>query len=164
MKLLFAHIFILLFGSKMMAQSTLPIVGIKNIDGKEISTKNLIDTNRLTVISFWASWCKPCMQELDAISDDYDNWLQKSGSKVIAISIDDSRTFTAVKNVVTGRGWPFEAYIDVSQNLKRALNITTVPYTIVIDRKGNIIKKNASYTPGSEAELLHFLIKYAAKK
>lgn len=164
MKLLFVHISILLFSSKMMAQSTLPIVAIKSIDGKEISTKNLIDSNRLTVISFWASWCKPCMQELDAISEDYDNWVQKSGSKVIAISIDDSRTFTAVKNVVTGRGWPFDAYIDVSQNLKRALNITTVPYTIVIDKKGNIIKKNASYTPGSEAELLNFLIKYAAKK
>ena len=164
MKLFFIPIFLLVCNTTLLAQSTLPIVSIKSIDGKEVSTKQFIDSNRLTVISFWASWCKPCMQELDAISDDYDNWVQKTNVQLIAVSIDDSRTSNAVKNVITGRGWPFEAYIDLNQNLKRALNITSVPYTVVLDKKGNIIKKITNYTPGSETELLNFLIKYVAKK
>jgi cytochrome c biogenesis protein CcmG, thiol:disulfide interchange protein DsbE len=146
------------------AQAKLPTLALKDVEGKEVSTSSLIDSNKLTVINFWATWCKPCLQELDAISDDYQNWLSNCNCKVVAISIDDSRTFAGVKNVVAGRGWPFLTYIDMSQQLKRSLNITNVPYTIVIDSKGNIIKKHSGYTTGSEAELLDFLKEYKRKR
>lgn len=145
-------------------QSKIPFVTIKNLEGKDVSTESLIDSNQLTVISFWASWCKPCLQELDAISDEYDNWITTTGSRLITVSIDDSRTFASVKNVLVNRGWPFKSYIDNTQQLKRALNITSVPFTIIIDKAGNIIKKRSGYTAGNEVELLDFLKKYNSKK
>ena len=69
----------------------LPSVSIKSIEGKTINTDGFENQGNPIVISFWATWCKPCAKELNAISEVYDDWQEETGVKVIAVSIDDSR-------------------------------------------------------------------------
>ncbi len=141
------------------AQDILPDVQIKNLRGQDIQTTTLRDSSSLTVISFWATWCKPCRQELEAISDEWDDF-KKTGAKLIAISIDDSRGTGSVQSIANASGWEFKIYLDDNQNLKRALNISAIPYAIVIDKDGKIIRRIQGYNPGEEVELFSYLNSY----
>ena len=108
------------------------------------------------IVSFWATWCKPCRQELEAINDDWDEF-KKTGAKLIAISIDDSRSTGSVQSIANASGWEFNIYLDDNQNLKRALNISAIPYSIVLDKDGKIIRRIQGYNPGEEIELFAYL-------
>lgn len=138
------------------AQDMLPDVQIKNLRSQDIQTASLKDSASITVISFWATWCKPCRQELDAISEDWDNF-KKTGANLLAISIDDSRSTGSVQSIANASGWEFNIYLDDNQNLKRALNISAIPYSIVIDKDGKIIRRIQGYNPGEETELFAYL-------
>jgi len=49
----------------------IPVVTIKNLDGSKVSTSTFTNNGKPIIISFWATWCKPCKKELDNIMDDY---------------------------------------------------------------------------------------------
>lgn len=157
-KLVSLFVFILLVNI-LSAQDVLPDVQIKSLRGQDIQTATLRDSSSLTVISFWATWCKPCRQELEAISDEWDDF-KKTGAKLIAISIDDSRGSGSVQSIANASGWEFKIYLDDNQNLKRALNISAIPYAIVIDKDGKIIRRIQGYNPGEEVELFSYLNSY----
>ncbi len=64
--------------------------------------------------------------------------------------------------MINGKGWNYEVILDDNNDLKRAMNITNVPYTIVV-YKGEIIYEHSNYTPGSEKEMYR-IIKSKVKK
>ena len=90
----------------------LPEVDVKDLTGKMVKSSSLLNTDGLTIIDFWATWCKPCILELDNISDQYPRWQKETGVKIIAISIDDARNAAKVAPFVKGRDWTYEVYID----------------------------------------------------
>ncbi|MFM1858369.1 MAG: Stage sporulation protein [Bacteroidota bacterium] len=139
------------------AQEQLPAVSIKSTSGKEISTQSFLDGNTPVVISFWATWCKPCLQELDAFNDLNETWKKETKARIIAISLDDSRTASGIKKTLGLHDWSFDVFWDENQELKRALNITLIPHTIVVDKKGVIVKRYTAYIPGNEEKILELL-------
>jgi peroxiredoxin len=141
----------------------IPDVQIKKLDGSKISTSDIIKNDgKPVVISFWATWCKPCKKELDAIAEEYENWQKETGVKLIAISIDDSRTSAKVPTDVKSKGWKYEVYLDENQDFKRAMNVNNVPHTFLINGKGEIVWSHNSYSDGDE-EKLYENIKLVAK-
>lgn len=139
------------------AQKKLPNINIRDLQGHIVSSQSLINEEMPVVISFWATWCKPCLTEMASISEVYTEWQEEKSFKFIAVSTDDSRSSSRVKSLVAGKGWPFDFYIDSNQELKRALNINTIPYLIVINKNGEIIYQHSGYTPGDEYELFDFI-------
>ena len=134
-------------------QSGLPKVDIKDLTGKTINTSSLLDGERPVILSFWATWCSPCIKELDAISAYLEDWQDETDVRVIAISIDDSRTSMRVVPLANGRGWEFEVYLDSNGDLKRAMNVVSPPHTFVINTMGEIIYQHTAYAEGDEEEL-----------
>lgn len=135
------------------AQNELPAVKIKALNGQEINFNTLGENSDTAVIvSLWATWCIPCINELEAINDQYEERQKDSPFKLIAISVDDSRTSSRVRPFVKGRGWNFDIYLDVNNDLKRALNINDVPHVLII-RNGKIIYQHNGYIAGNEEEL-----------
>lgn len=137
----------------------LPSVHITDLQGNKVLASDLIDGKSPVVLTFWATWCKPCLQELAALNDEYADWQDETGVKIIAISIDDARSFSRVKSLSRGKDWEFDVYIDDNHNLKRALGINQVPFTCILNKKGEIVWKHSSYTPGSEQEIIEFIRK-----
>lgn len=143
-----------LFIGGIQAQKKLPDVTIKTLSGETISSKDFFNNGKPIIISFWATWCKPCLNELSAFSDEFEDWYEETGVKIIAVSIDDTRASARVKSLVSGKDWPFEVYLDQNQDLKRALNVVNIPHTFVFNGKGEIVWEHTSYNPGNEDEVI----------
>jgi len=145
------------------SQSSLPDVKIRSLTGKELSFSRLTESDTAIIVSLWATWCVPCILELETISDQYKERQNATPFKLIAVSVDDARTASRVKPFVSGRGWPFEIYLDVNNDLKRALNVNDIPHVLII-RNGKIVHQRNGYVPGSENELFSYLGKNENEK
>lgn len=143
---------LLFLGLGLHAQS-LPSVIVKNLQGDNINSNTFDNDGNPIVISFWATWCKPCIKELNTIQDIYEDWEEDSGVKIIAISIDDARNASLVAPFVNGRDWPYEVYIDENSDFKRAMNVVNIPHTFLLDGDKNVVWQHTSYAPGDEEEL-----------
>ena len=137
-------------------------VSIKTLDGKSVETSVIQNDGKPIILSFWATWCKPCNRELNAIKDLYDEWREETGVKLVAISIDDARSASKVKPHVDGNGWEYEVYLDPNQDFKRAMNVVNVPHTFLINGKGEIVWQHTSYVDGSEEGLYELVKKLAS--
>ena len=136
------------------ANSELPAVTLKNISGKTINTSELSNEGKPIIISFFATWCKPCNRELSAISEVYEDWQDETGVKLIAVSIDQAQNINKVKPLVDGNGWPYEVLLDPNSDFKRALGVQMIPFVLIVDGKGKIVYKHNGYTEGAENELI----------
>ncbi len=133
-------------------QNDLPDIKLRSLTGDEVRFNSFGNNDTLLIVSLWATWCVPCIQELEAISEQYEERQKEIPFKLLAVSIDDSRTTQRVKPFVKGKGWPFEIYLDVNSDLKRALNINDVPHVFII-KKGKIVYQHNGYVAGNEEEL-----------
>lgn len=147
--------------SNTIAQNKVPSVEVKKIGGESFNTSTLSNDGKPMIISFWATWCKPCVQELTAISEQYEEWQKETGVKVIAVSTDDSRNMARVQPFVNSRSWDYEIYLDPNGDFKRALNVNNIPHTFLVNGKGEIVWQHNSYTPGDEEELYELVKKLA---
>ncbi len=126
---------------------------IKTLEGKLLDVQEIPQEGKITVISFWATWCSPCKKELDAILDYYDEWKEKYDMELIAVSVDDSRTAAKVPAMVAQRRWPYRILHDFNKEFQVMANVAQIPHTLVIDSKGNIVYEHTGYSPGDELEL-----------
>ena len=135
------------------SQSAIPSVRVQELSGKWIQSDKLATSGKPLIISFWATWCKPCVKELTAIYEKLPDWQKETGVQLIAVSIDDSRSSSKVAPFISGRGWDFKVVLDVNGDFKRALNVINVPHTFLYDGKGSLHWQHTSYAEGDEAEL-----------
>ena len=161
-KILLSMIAMMTMGLAMAQNAKLPDnVTIKNLDGQSVQTSALQNDGKPMIISFWATWRKPCNRELNTIKEVYEDWQEETGVKLIAISIDDARSAGRVKPHVNGNDWPYEVYIDQNQDFKRAMNVVNVPHTFIVNGEGEIVWQHTSFVEGSEDELLEIVKKVA---
>lgn len=132
----------------------LPSVKLRNTEGKTVDTAEINNGGKPVIISFFALWCKPCMKELTAIEEVYEQWQQETGVKLIAISIDDSRSADKVQAETQARGFQWEVLLDTNSDFKRAMNISLIPCTIIIDGQGEVKWQHNAYTDGDEEEII----------
>ena len=131
-----------------------PSLQLKDINGKTVNTANIIKNNgKPVIISFWATWCKPCLRELKAIHEVYADWQDETGVKMIIVSIDQAQDANKVKPLVDGNGWEYEVLLDPNGDFKRAMNVQNVPHVFVLDGKGKIVYNHAGYVDGGEEDI-----------
>ena len=147
----------LLLMTSIVAQAQLPSVQLKDLKGKTINTAKLSNDGKPFIISFFATWCKPCNRELNAIHEVYADWQDETGVKVICVSIDQAQNINKVKPLVDGNGWEYEVLLDPNGDFKRAMNVQNVPHVFVLDGKGKIVYNHAGYVDGGEEDIYNAL-------
>ena len=144
---------ILITASLVAQDRTLPNIKVKTLSGKSINIQSVENDGNPIVISFWATWCKPCKKELNTIAEIYEEWQDETGVKLVAVSIDDARSMSKVAPYINSADWDYEVYLDPNRELARALNVSTVPHTFLLNGKGKIVWEHKGYIDGDEEEL-----------
>ncbi|MBL7831724.1 MAG: TlpA family protein disulfide reductase [Saprospiraceae bacterium] len=149
--------------TSLFAQNALPNIDIKNLEGKTVKIKDLVKSDKITILSFWATWCAPCKKELDAIAENWEEWQSKYNCDLLAITIDDQRSLGKVPAMVKEKSWSFQVFSDSNKQLLNGLSGQSVPFTVVIDKTGNVAFIHNGYTPGDETELEEKIKELSAK-
>ena len=137
-----------------------PNVQLKDINGKTVQTASLANNGgKPVIISFWATWCKPCLRELKAIHEVYADWQDETSVKMYIVSIDQAQDANKVKPLVDGFGWEYEVLLDPNGDFNRAMNVQNVPHVFVINGKGKIVYNHAGYVDGGEEDIREALDK-----
>lgn len=132
----------------------LPSVTLKSIEGKTVNTAKLSNDGKPFVITFFATWCKPCQRELKAIHEVYADWQDETGMKIIAVSIDEGQNVNKVKPLVDASGWEYDVLLDSNGDFKRAMGVGPIPALFIVDGNGKIVDRHTGYTDGSEEEII----------
>ncbi len=132
---------------------TLPSANVKTLEGQSLNVQTLGQSGKITVISFWATWCSPCKKELDAIKDYYADWKKDYDMELVAISVDDTRTAAKIPAMVKEKGWDYRVLVDSNKEFQQTANVSSVPHMLLLDQSGNIVFEHVGYAPGDELEL-----------
>lgn len=160
MKNLLLALSLILAISSFAQKAQIPSVQIKTVDGKPFNTSEISNDGPI-IIDFWATWCKPCVLELNTIAEDYEELVEETGVKIYAVSIDNSRTSARVAPFVNTNEWEYEVLLDPNSDFKRAMNVVNVPHVFILNKKGEIVQQHTSYSPGDEEHLFELIRKLA---
>lgn len=142
------------------SQTELPNMTLKTLDGTEVKIQDISQNDQIVIVSLWATWCVPCINELDAISEVWDEWQNETNVKLYAISVDDARSVRRVRPMINGKSWEYDFLLDTNNDLKRILGASTVPLTLVV-KNNKILYRHSGYTPGAEDELYEKILEYS---
>lgn len=124
---------------------------LKSIDGSFYKLNNHLK-KKIIVIDFWATWCKPCKKLLKKLNKIYLDLHEDV--EVLAISVDESSAFTMVESYVKGKGFKFRVLLDPDSTVSKIFNPSQkIPFTVIIDKKGEIAYTHLGYIPGIEKEI-----------
>lgn len=154
-----------LFATATLSAQELPTTQVKDVNsGKKVNFNETIEKGKVTVISFWATWCVPCKKEIKNISLKLADWKKEADFNYITMSIDEARAEGLVRTYAISQGWSFPYYIDPNSDLKRSLSFQSVPFTLIIDKQGKIAFKHIGYEEGGENEVFAKVKELAAAK
>ncbi len=158
---LLKNIFLLSFISiciNSFGQKSLPKSILIDLDGEIVNVRDVVSKDQITILSFWATWCYPCIKELDAIGSLYEEWHEELNVELIAISVDDARTQKRIKTIIERKKWPYKFLLDKNEKFKTKLNLPSVPQTVVV-KDHKIIYSRSGYISGDEFKLYEVIKK-----
>lgn len=124
---------------------------LRDINGKQVSLADYKD--QVVLMSFWATWCGPCKEEMPHLQKLYEA-KKDEGFVVLSISTDDARSASKVKPWIKKNQYTFPVLLDKESKVIAQYNPSkTLPFTVIVDQKGAIVKVHSGYNPGDEKEL-----------
>lgn len=129
-------------------------------DGKTLALEDV--KGRLTLIDFWASWCKPCRMENPNVVKVYEKY-HKKGLEIISVSLDGSRNqkdpkAAWMKAIEDDKlTWSHVSNLNYFNDpVAKAYNIRSIPATFLLDENGKIVAKNLR-GPALEQKVAEYL-------
>lgn len=124
---------------------------LQDIDGNSVKLTELLKTGPV-FLQFWATWCVPCKEEMKVLNELYGKY-KDSGFVYVAVSIDDQKTSSKVKPFIESKGYKFITLFDTDKNVFSNYGGQDPPFSVFLDRKGNVIKSYSGYIQGDDAKL-----------
>lgn len=135
---------------------------LETLDGKRVKLSDY--EGRVVLVSFWATWCKPCKQELPFL-DDFAKKYADEGLAVLAINTDGPRTMSEVRRFVKRKKLTIPQLLDADGAMLQKLNPRGVmPFTLYLDRQHRIAETADKFSPGDEAKIEAVIGKLLAEK
>ena len=128
--------------------SSAPNFVAKDLNGTKVELKEVLKGGPV-LVSFWATWCKPCIKELGELQKVYKKYREK-GFEILAVDVDGPRSVSKVRSMVKGLGWDFPVLWDESKDIYRSYQVLGIPHTVLINTSGEIVYTHTTYRPGDE--------------
>ncbi|MBE0539289.1 MAG: TlpA family protein disulfide reductase [Ignavibacterium sp.] len=168
MKTLQLFFFVLFISFRMLAQSEGDITGRKapnfklsNLDGKYIELNKETGSGPV-LLSFWATWCKPCLEEMAEYNKIYEQY-KDQGFSLLAISTDTEKSVAKVKPYIKSKDYKFKVLLDTNSETARKYYAQQMPYTVMIDKNGNIVYSHLGYMRGDEKKIEKLVVELLGK-
>ena len=107
------------------------------LDGREVVDLDAY-RGRVVLVNFWATWCKPCEDEMPAMERLYGE-LSPLGFELLAISVDKSAPEVASFRERLDLSFPI--LLDPDEEISRAYQTTGYPESFLIDRDGTVLER-----------------------
>jgi len=128
-----------------------PDFSLRALDGKRVKLSDY--EGKVVLLSFWATWCAPCKQELPILQRLLDKY-EKDGLVVLAVNIDDPKTVAEVRRFVADRKLRMPVLLDGDSKVLGRFNPRhSLPFLQAIDREGRRAFHHTGFTSGTEKEL-----------
>ena len=125
---------------------------LQSTEGKTVHLSDYLGKD-VVLIDFWSTTCDPCMVEMPHLVDLYKKHKDK-GFVVLAVSLDGPESLADVNRVVHDKDMVFPVLLDQETVVVSRFNPKKeMPFAVLIDRSGKIIKKKPGYQPGDEKTL-----------
>ena len=158
MKFLLSLIFVFVVSLPLIAQNEDDITGRKapnfklvNLDGKYVELNSISGSGPI-LLSFWATWCKPCLEEMVEYNKIYEQYKDKQFT-LLAISTDTEKSVAKVKPYIKSKDYKFTVLLDKNSEVARKYYAQQMPYTVLIDKNGNIVYSHLGYMKGDEQKV-----------
>lgn len=144
-------LFALLASGFTTTKDEIPNFRLKNLDNRTVSF-NQIKGDNLTVIDFWATWCKPCVKSIPEFVK-MDKEFEDSDVQFIGISIDGPRNKAKVKPFIKSLGVEYPVLRDTDSSVMARLRVTAVPTLLIVNSDNEILYFHEGYKTGEEVEI-----------
>ncbi len=112
-----------------------------------------VSKGRVTVLTFWASWCKPCLAEAPHLAKLYRRYHDR-GATVVAVSIDTADDHSKLTKVVAKMKPPYPVPLDPDGHIYASYaKGASIPLTLVIDRSGKIVYRHQNFLEGDQLKI-----------
>jgi peroxiredoxin len=130
-----------------------------DIDGVLVDLSKLVAQGPV-VLTFWATWCKPCAKELPALATILGRLDEGERATLVSINEDGPRNRAKLRSFWRRYGLHAPIIPDDEGSIAERFHVLAFPTTLVIDNKGRVAATHQGYRPGDEAEVgreLHML-------
>jgi peroxiredoxin len=133
------------------AETKAPDFTLPNIAGQNVTLSELLKEGPV-IVDFWATWCKPCIKAFPELQQIFDSY-KGCGLSLVAVSIDGPKSASRVGALIKSKGNTFEVVLDTSQEVARKFHVGSVPRTVLINTKGEVVYAVTGYRPENHKEL-----------
>jgi len=109
---------------------------LESLSGKAVTLSSL--RGKVVFLNVWATWCGPCREEMPSMETLYEAFKDRQDFVILAVS-QDRRGRIAVQPFVERNHLHFDILLDPDNVVGDAYNVSGVPETFIIDRKGRIV-------------------------
>jgi peroxiredoxin len=128
-----------------------PDFTLPTLDGKNVSLSDY--AGKVVLVDFWSTTCNPCLEEMPHLVEMYEKYKAK-GFVILAVAGDGPETRSNVSSVVHQKKMSFPVLMDEETTVISRYNPKKdMPFWVLIDKTGNIVKKKNGYDPGDETRL-----------
>jgi cytochrome c biogenesis protein CcmG, thiol:disulfide interchange protein DsbE len=143
------YLFVIAFSGLLSAgYAQLPDLDLKNLDQQYVNLQE-IQGESLTIVDFWATWCKPCVASIPKINQLAEEF-KTQGVAFWGINVDSPRNLSKVKPFVTSLNIRYPVFLDTDQKLMNSLNVSIMPTLLILDKAGKIRFFHEGFQPGDE--------------
>ncbi|HKP98577.1 MAG TPA: redoxin domain-containing protein [Fibrobacteria bacterium] len=139
-----------------------PAFRLEDTEGKPFDLGGSLG-REVILLDFWATFCIPCLAELNAFKDLQARY-GAQGFRVVAVSVDQPQTLARVRAFAKARGFPFPVIADPGQEAYRLYGVSALPTSVLIDARGRVAYRQEGFRPGEEGRLERLIRDLLAEK
>jgi thiol-disulfide isomerase/thioredoxin len=139
---------LLLFFPAITLQGQISNVSLYTIDNEYVRLDDL-KGEKLTIIDFWATWCKPCLIAIPELNEMYDKY-KDQGVNIVGVNIDSPRNQSKVRPFAKSRGIDYPVVLDPDQEAMNEMNVVVFPTLMIFNKEGEMLYSHEGFRPGDQ--------------
>jgi peroxiredoxin len=131
---------------------------LPDLEGNSVKLTGLLEKGPV-FISFWATWCIPCKEEMRVMNEIYRKY-KDSGFVYVAINRDDVKSVPKVRPYIESKGYDFIVVFDTDAHVFETFGGQQIPFAVLLNKKGDVLHTySTGYSAGDEIELEKDIVK-----